>query len=116
LAAIDLSDGMADAARRLAEGSGIGVVINGAALPIHEAAAGWAAEAGHDPVLQALAGGEDYELAFAVAAKRQGRFRSAMKRCPDLAVTHVGTFVREPGAWLDRNGQRESLPTGFGHF
>ncbi len=32
------------------------------------------------------------------------------------AVTAVGRFVSEPGAWLERDGKREPLGRGFSHF
>jgi thiamine-monophosphate kinase len=115
-AAIDLSDGLADAARRLAEASGIGVVVEAAALPIHPGALAWATQTGADPLQLSLDGGEDYELAFAVSPRQRSKFRSAVKRCHGLAVTRVGRFVREPGAWLEREGRREPLPEGFSHF
>jgi thiamine-monophosphate kinase len=115
-AAIDLSDGLADAATRLAEGGRVGVVLDGATLPIHPGVLEWTARAGVDPVLLALVGGEDYELAFAVTGRQRSRFRSATKRCPDLPITRIGTFVKEPGAWLEREGRREPLPGGFSHF
>lgn len=115
-AAIDLSDGLADAARRLADANRIGIVISGDALPVDAEATVWARGAGRDPVLHALQGGEDYELAFAVAPRRRSAFEAVVGRCRGLAVTRVGRFVREPGAWLERQGRREPLPEGFGHF
>jgi thiamine-monophosphate kinase len=115
-AAIDLSDGLADAAWRLAEASGVGVVLQAADVPVHAGALEWAREAGIDPVGFALAGGEDYELAFAVSRRRRARLVAALKRCPGLALSCVGTFVAEPGAWLERNGDRAPLPRGFAHF
>ncbi len=63
---MDLSDGLAATARAMAEASGVGVVLEADAIPVAEAARAWAASARLDPVSFALAGGEDYELAFAV--------------------------------------------------
>ena len=115
-AAIDLSDGLADAVRRLADGAGAGVVIDAGAIPVHQGARAWAAAHGLDPVTFALAGGEDYELAFTASPRRRGRFLGAARRCKDVQVTCVGRLVAEPGAWLSRDGSLEPLPGGFDHF
>ncbi len=115
-AAMDLSDGLADAAARLAEASGIGVVIEAKAIPVDEGAREWAERAGQDPVTLALTGGEDYEIAFAVSPRQRPRFLAALGRCPDLAATCVGRFVADPGRWLERAGVRSPLPAGFAHF
>jgi thiamine-monophosphate kinase len=115
-AAIDLSDGLADAAGRLAEAAGLGVVIDASQLPTVDGARAWAQESGRDLVDLALSGGEDYELAFAVHPKRRKRFLGAAKRCHGLAVTRVGTFSTEPGAWVLRDGERVELTGGFKHF
>jgi thiamine-monophosphate kinase len=115
-AAMDLSDGLADAAWRLAEAAGLGVIVEAASLPIAEGALAWAERAGHDPVTIAIQGGEDYELAFAVGPRRRSRFRTAARRCAALPVTRVGRFVAEAGAWLETNGRRTPLPRGFAHF
>ena len=58
-AMMDLSDGLARDAWRLAEASGLQAVIDASALPCN-AGCGWK---------EALADGEDYELLFAVAGK-----------------------------------------------
>jgi thiamine-monophosphate kinase len=115
-AAMDLSDGLADAARQMARASGVGVVLQASALPIHEGAAAWTSRAGVDPVSFALAGGEDYELAFAVRPRLRSRFLAALRRGGRVEVCRVGLFVAEPGEWLDRQGRREPLGTGFDHF
>jgi thiamine-monophosphate kinase len=115
-AAIDLSDGLADAARRLAEAAGLGVVVEAAAVPVHPGAAAWAAATGGDAVGLAIAGGDDYELAFAVAPRQRRKFLAAVRRS-HVPVTRVGRFVAEPGAWLERDtGEREALAEGFAHF
>ena len=115
-ACIDLSDGLAAAARQLAEASGTGVELRGDAIPLHPGARRWFESAGGNAVSLALAGGEDYELLFAVPARRQRSFQAAVRRGGALPVTAVGQLTREPGARLLRGNQRENLSEGFSHF
>jgi thiamine-monophosphate kinase len=115
-AAIDLSDGLADAARRLAEGAGGGVVLDAAALPVHDGVRQLASKTDVDATALAVTGGEDYELAFAVAPRRRRRFLGAAGRCRELPVSCVGRIVEQPGAWLETAGQLVPLPEGFRHF
>ena len=105
-ACIDLSDGLADGVRQIAEASGVGAVIDAASLPI---------EAGatlHD----ALEGGEDYELLFAVAPAMRSRLRNVRRLVKDLSVTRIGRLTADPALLLSRNGSTEALPAGFAHF
>jgi thiamine-monophosphate kinase len=115
-ACIDLSDGLADAARHLAHQSRTGVVIEAEALPIHPGVLAWSARCGADPIALATAGGEDYELLFAVPARQVRRFSGATRRCGDLAITRVGRLTAESGAWLRRGDRMEPLASGFVHF
>ena len=113
-AAIDLSDGLAEAARQLADASGTGVVIDADTVPVHPGAA----LAAPDDQGRSLAieGGEDYELLFAVRPRLRRRFLSAAARHRPLPVTRVGRLEREPGAWIERDGIRQPLPRGYTHF
>jgi thiamine-monophosphate kinase len=116
-AALDVSDGLAEVARRLAEASGLGVVVEASAVPVHPGVPAWARTTGRDAISLAITGGEDYELAFAVAPRRRRKFLAAARRGGHVPVTRVGRFVAEPGAWLERDdGQREALAAGFVHF
>ena len=115
-ACIDLSDGLAAAAGTLAQASGTGVRIDAAAVPIHQGAVAWANGSGAEPVMFALAGGEDYELLFAVPPRRRRAFETAMRRCGGVTASCVGQLTRESGAVLARDGRQEPLPTGFRHF
>ena len=116
-AAMDLSDGLADAAHQLAEASGCGVEIEAEALPIEPAARAWWEAAGHDAVLRAMSGGDDYELLFAVPRTWGGRLKHARSRVAEPSLTRIGWLTKDPGARvLLRGGARESLPRGFEHF
>lgn len=113
---IDLSDGLAAAARQIAEASRTGVVLDGAALPLHPGAVAWATSHGLSPLLFALAGGEDYELLFAVPRRRLPAFSAVARRWRDVTVTRVGRLTAEPGYWLELDGRTEPLSEGFTHF
>ena len=115
-AAMDLSDGLAGAARAMAEASGVGVVIEAGAVPVHRGARAWAAAADLDPVTFALAGGEDYELVFAVAPRLRARFLAAAGRARDLPVTRVGRFVARTRRLARTDGAPESRSGRHRHF
>jgi thiamine-monophosphate kinase len=63
-AMLDLSDGLALDARRLAEASGVRLELDTEALPIAPATAEVARSLGISPAELAATGGEDYELCF----------------------------------------------------
>jgi thiamine-monophosphate kinase len=116
-AAMDLSDGLADAAHQVAEASGCGVEIDADALPIDPAARRWWEDRGQDAVLRALSSGDDYELLFAVPRVWGGRLRHARSRVAEPALTRIGVLTKDPASRvLLRNGIRDSLPKGFEHF
>jgi thiamine-monophosphate kinase len=116
-AAMDLSDGLADAARQVAAASGCGVEIDGDALPIAAGARAWWTSRGEDPVIAALTGGDDYELLLAVPPAWRGRLRTVRERVADPPLTRVGVLTKDPDIRvLRRDGRAEPLPEGFHHF
>jgi thiamine-monophosphate kinase len=111
-----LSDGLADALRQVAAASGVGVRIDAEALPIEPGAREWWTSRGVDAVLAALAGGDDYELLFAVPAKG-GRLRSVRRHVATPPLTQIGTFTKDARELvLVRGGKDEPVPEGFEHF
>ena len=116
-AAMDLSDGLADAADQLAEASRCGVEIDAGALPIDEEARAWWEAAGQDPILRALSGGDDYELLIAVPRTWSGRLRHVRARVAEPTLTRIGVLTKDRAVRvLLRGSRRESLPKGFEHF
>jgi thiamine-monophosphate kinase len=105
-ACVDLSDGLADGVRQIGEASGVGAVIDAAALPIEPGAT----------LQDALSGGEDYELLFAVSPKLRRRLDGVRRLAKDLAVTRIGRLTAERAFLSERGGRAEKLPEGFAHF
>jgi thiamine-monophosphate kinase len=115
-ACVDLSDGLADGLRHIGEASGVGVVIEAAALPVSPGARQVFDLHGRDPIAAAIAGSDDYELLFTVPRKRRRAFASLARLLKGVQVTPIGQVVAEPGIRLKQNGQENELPAGFAHF
>jgi thiamine-monophosphate kinase len=107
---MDLSDGLADAVRQVAEASGVGMSIDATALPI---AAGAGGSGGLD---MALTGGDDYELMFTVRASHRGRLRGVRQQLGDLPITRIGVVTRGRELRLTGDGPARDLPGGYEHF
>lgn len=105
-ACIDLSDGLADGVRQIGEASGFGAMIDAHALPIEPGAS----------LQEALTGGEDYELLFAVSPKTRRRLDGVCRLVKDLAITRIGRLTPNRALLLERDGRTEELPRGFEHF
>lgn len=105
-ACIDLSDGLADGVRQIGEASGLGAIVDADALPIEDGAT----------LRDALGGGEDYELLFAVSPRMRSRLKHARRLASDLAVTRIGRLTADRAMLLSRGGSTEALPAGFEHF
>ena len=115
-ACMDLSDGLADAVRQIADASGTGAVVDAALLPVDPGAAAWFTSQGLDPVIESLRGGDDYELLFAVPSKVKGRLRHVASLVKGLSLTHIGELTSSPSIVLRRDGADSPLPGGFVHF
>jgi thiamine-monophosphate kinase len=113
---MDLSDGLADGVRQLSEASGVGMVVDGAAVPISEAARRWHTSRGQDAVSASVAGGDDYELLFTVRPSHRGRLRAVLKESGIVPIIRIGMVTRERRLIVRApDGDRE-LPPGFEHF
>jgi len=115
-ACMDLSDGLADAVRQIAEASGTGARIEADALPIDEAARAWFLRSGHDPITGAIAGGDDYELLFTASRRARGRLGTVMRQARGVRITRIGVLTGDRDLTVSRDGREEALPAGFVHF
>jgi thiamine-monophosphate kinase len=115
-ACMDLSDGLADAVRQVAAASGLGAIVDGDALPIPAAARDWFRRSGIEPAAAAAAGGDDYELLFAVPRRAHGRLATVIRQSRGVPITRIGELTADPGLVLLIGGRRERLPEGFVHF
>jgi thiamine-monophosphate kinase len=119
-AGIDISDGLALDASRLAEASNCGAVLFMDKVPVSPAARGLAKQEHASDIsaaaLQhALSDGQDFELLLAVDPKSaQAILRDRPVNCE---ITHVGELIAAPGLWQHSpNGTRVPLePTGWRH-
>ena len=98
-ACIDVSDGLIADLGHLCAASGVGMALEGAALPLSPAlrAAGERARA------WVLGGGDDYELAFTLPPTRE-----APRGC-----TRIGTVTEVPGLRIDGEAVAQA---GYSHF
>jgi thiamine-monophosphate kinase len=113
---MDLSDGLADGVRQIAEASGAGIAIDAAAIPLSDSVRAWHLRHGGNPVDTALSGGDDYELLFTVRPSHRGRLRAVAQRLPSLPLTRIGVVTRTKQLVVrDAEGNRQ-LPAGFEHF
>jgi thiamine-monophosphate kinase len=109
-ALMDISDGLAADAPRLAEASGLGCVLLPAEVPVHADVPDMS-----DTVRAACCDGEDFELLAAIAPEHWPTMQLAWPFDPPLA--RVGWLLPEPGAFIeDRNGRLAPLPwRGYHH-
>jgi thiamine-monophosphate kinase len=115
-ACMDLSDGLADAVAQISCASGTGAAIDAALLPLHPGARAWFAASGLDPVDASVAGGDDYELLFAVPRRIRGRLRSVVREARGIPVTCIGELTADRSVGIVRDGNLLPLPSGFVHF
>jgi len=100
-AMIDLSDGLSRDLRHICHESGVGAIIDAAAIPVHDDAIEMRRD-GRSPLEHALHDGEDYELLFTSSLP--------------ASFPTIGKITGEEGIWLVRDGRREPLePKGWEH-
>lgn len=125
-AMIDLSDGLLLDLWRMCEAGGLGVRLDSKRVPVDLGVAAVAATAAGGIGLRsrraldlALAGGEDYELLFAVAPEDAGRALRRLVEETGTPATLIGEFTdRSAGLTIvdEDNRARQLDPSGWTHF
>ena len=112
-ACIDVSDGLAADALKIATASGCGVAIEAEKTLVSQALVSLGREAA---LRAALTGGDDYELCFALPVSRLVELpeRLINVKCP---VTCIGVMEAQPGLRVRDQGRPLPFPLeGFDHF
>jgi thiamine-monophosphate kinase len=100
-AMMDLSDGLGTDLPRLAGASKLGFAINERALPLSRGCT----------IQQAISGGEDYELLFAVSPRERKRLQKRwQKKFPGLPLTRIGRLNQKSKI------KNQELKSGYVHF
>jgi thiamine-monophosphate kinase len=115
-ACMDLSDGLADAARQIAEASHVGITLDAGLLPINDAVRRWHRDEGRDAVMGALESGEDYELLFTVRKANEGRLRAVRRAVADVPITRIGVVTGDSRISIKTADGEQPLPEGYQHF
>jgi thiamine-monophosphate kinase len=113
-AAIDVSDGLVADLGHLAQRSRVAITVVAPQVPVDSVLASMTLE---DPVMFALNGGDDYELAFCAAPENQSAIDAIARRL-DLPLTRVGCVHAGQGVHVtDRSGQSiTNIRSGYDHF
>jgi thiamine-monophosphate kinase len=113
---MDVSDGLADCVRQVAEASGVGMTLDAQAIPISAEVRDVLRRRGRDPLESALSGGDDYELFFTVRPAHRGRLRAVCQHLGDLPITRIGVVTKARELLIrDEEGLR-TLPAAYEHF
>jgi thiamine-monophosphate kinase len=100
-AMMDLSDGLGTDLPRLAGASKLGFAIDERALPLSHGCT----------IQQAISGGEDYELLFAVSPRERKRLQKRwQKKFPGLPLTRIGRLNQKSRI------ENQELKSGYVHF
>jgi thiamine-monophosphate kinase len=116
---IDVSDGIAGDAAHIAAASGVAVVLERDALPVHTALHDVALPEGRDAITLALHGGDDYEILVGAPAGRLGLRAQEFARTFGVPLTRVGRVESGEGAFLETARPPAIVPLargGFDHF
>jgi thiamine-monophosphate kinase len=112
-AMLDVSDGVASDALRIAEESGVTLVLDASALPLAGGVAEVAAALGRHPAELAATGGEDYELLVCVEPERR---TAAEGSAAGAGLSWIGRTVEgEPGVHWEAAPPAASGWRGFEH-
>ncbi len=117
-AGMDLSDGLSSDLPEICRLSGVGAVVDAAAIPVDDSMAELERVRGGDALSLALHGGEDFQLLLAVDPADVADL-SDLARVWGVRVTAVGEFLPGDAEVRMRTSDGELLPLaagGFDHF
>ncbi|MEW6516677.1 MAG: thiamine-phosphate kinase [candidate division FCPU426 bacterium] len=115
-AALDLSDGLAGDARRLAEASRVGLTVHAERLPVSTLVRRAAQALQRDPLDWALSGGEDFELLFAARAADAQHIARQLRALARVSCAVIGEVTpARSGLKLLRHGRLRPWPRGWEH-
>jgi thiamine-monophosphate kinase len=113
-AAVDVSDGLVQDLGHIVAGSGVGARLDAAALPLSRALTAVCDDEAQC-LRHALAGGDDYELAFTVPPRRERLL--AQRVAPiGVRVTRIGEVVAGGGVRVDGVPAAVAGVAGWRHF
>jgi len=114
---IDISDGLSGDLRHVLAASGVGAVVDAAAVPAGQFAAKAASAAGESALSLALGGGDDYELLF-TASETVAKAFPPIARKLGTPITLIGEITSSRKALLrDADGALQPFPEGgWDHF
>jgi len=113
---MDVSDGLADCVRQVAEASGVGMTLDAASIPISAEVREAQTRRERDPLEPALSGGDDYELFFTVRPTHRGRLRMVCQQLGDLPITRIGVVTKGRELLVREEDGTRPLPGGYEHF
>ena len=117
-AMIDVSDGLSSDALHLARGSGVGLNLDGNALPIADETRRAMEELRLGPIRTALESGEEFELLCAVAPDEVNRLAAELVERTGTSLVPVGECVSADQGYTvsDHAGPRPLRPEGYEHL
>ena len=116
-ACVDLSDGLADGVRRIAEASGVGVTVDASLLPIDPAARAFF-DAQRLDAVEASLEADDYELLVTVRPRARGRLAAAIRH-GGAPLTRIGRCTEDRAITIRHSGTEATdvaLSAGYTHF